>query len=64
MGGRWLKENFLHGIDKLSSLILNIYKLFGFGAWGKSYGVHKSKFSVFDKHSLKMVLRHAIMTNQ
>ena len=49
---------------ELSFLILNIPTFFGFGAWGKSYGVFKSKFSVFDRQSVKMVPRHVIITNQ
>ena len=49
---------------ELTSLILNICQLFGFGAWGKSYGVFKSKFSVLDRQPVKMVPRHVVMTNQ
>ena len=49
---------------ELSFLILNISQFFDFGALGKSYGVFKSKFSVFDRQSVKMVPRHVIMTNQ
>ena len=49
---------------ELTSLIPNIFRLFGFGAWGKSYGVFKSKFSVLDRQPVKMVPRHVVMTNQ
>ena len=49
---------------ELTLLILNNFRLFGFGAWGKSYGVYKPKFRVFDRHLVKMASRHVVMTNR
>ena len=44
----------------LTSLILIIFRFFGFSAQNKSYGVLKSKFSVSDRYSVKMILHHVI----
>ena len=44
----------------LTSLILIIFRFFGFSAQNKSYGVLKSKFSVSDRYSVKMILHHEI----
>ena len=49
---------------ELAVLVLNNFRLFGFGAWGKSYGVYKPKFRVFDRHLVKMASRHVVMTNR
>ena len=49
---------------ELIELILILFRFFGFSALNKSYGVLKSKFSVFDRHSVKMALHHVIITNQ
>ena len=55
------RSSFCIEFVELTLLILNNFRLFGFGAWGKSYSVYKPKLWVFDRHPVKMASHHVVM---